>query len=750
MENILNKIILCKNEYYYYNGKIWQKIKETELEEILKKNGMDPKEIKKGIKKYDIIKNSKDEMRYIGFNNGVYDIKEKELIVNKDIIITSLSDYTYEKVIEKDDETKTNELYEYLMVSMYDVIVNSSNKYILQSEKLNECIMVSLLEIFGNVIQFINMESNSKRIMPRVIYYGTKVSEDIKYEGKIVIPIGELGKIEITDYNKVFNNVLNKYSDISEKNRYIVPMNVNIIKRYNIEIYEKPGRPKKYKTVEEIKQAKIESGKKWRQKAESKKKIAKSSSKYYHNNKDVVLLRNRLNKKNKKVTESHGKEIELNENVIESKVERNVIESKVERDVIESKAEMNVKTEVIDGKLKANIVEVKKNKELSGQSKKTYEYNLKRVLRIYLGKEYNGEYNGEVIKIKTLMEIMRKKQINMNSQRSMLTALKDKYKCGLVKIDSVEDLDYETKRINDILDSKEKKCKLSESQRKQFTSWYNILKVYNKIKELSLKTKNKTVWEDRLLLSFYVLIPPRRNEVAYMYIGNENEYVLEDKLIMNVNTINYKKIESNENEDHLDNIKINETSKDKINTEDNINDMGIEYDQDDDNQDDEDDQDDEVNQDEEKNLYIDKGNKSYLIFRRYKTDGTYSDQILEITSEFRNVINEYIKIKNLKTGDKLIDKKADEITKRLNKIFEVLIKKKISSSLLRHIFISHCEYKRLLKTPEEKENLSKMMGHSVGTQMKYYRCGYERVINKDLQLISEGPLYRTPGRPKKK
>lgn len=694
MEKILNNLILCKNEYYYYNNKIWERKNKNELKELLNNDDEMLRKMNKLINKFDIIKNSKNERRYIGFNNGIYDVIEKKLIENKDIKITSLSGYIYESTIE---EVSKGELYDYLMICIYDVIVNCSNKYILECEKGKESIMISLEEIFGNIIQFINMENVSKKLIPRIMYYGKKVPNDIKYEGKTVIPIDELIKIDKDEYNKVFNNILNKYSEISEKKVYKVPKEVRIINRYNIEINEKRGRPKKYNTEEERKQAMKYSIKKWREKSESKAKIAKNSKEYYNNNKLTILLRNRLNNKKNNVKEN---------------IVKNVTE--------------------------------KVNKELSEQSKKTYEKNYERCIRIYR-ENLGNEYEGEKIKIKRLMEIMRN-QTNLCSQRSILTALKYKYKCGLVNIDSVEDLDYETKRINDMMSIKEKKCKLSETQRKHFTSWYNILKVYNKLKELCEKSSNESIWTDYLLISYYVLIPPRRNELAYMYIGNEKEYVLDEKSIMNAKTINYQKIESKEYDDKLD------ENKKKINENEDKNERNVCIENEDEEYEEYDEYDedaDKKNNDMEKNLYIDKDGKSYLIFRRYKTEGTYRDQILETTKEFRDVINKYIIIKKLKAGDKLIDKNGDEITKRLNKIFNVLIKKKIGCSLLRHIFISHCQYKQLLETVEDRENLSKMMGHSVETQMKYYISDYKKVISQDLPLMSEEKLYKKPGRPKK-
>lgn len=354
-----------------------------------------------------------------------------------------------------------------------------------------------------------------------------------------------------------------------------------------------------------------------------------------------------------------------------------------------------------------------------------YNNNFKRILKLY--PDHNGTIN-----IKLLMEKMRH-ELAPNVQQVLLSALKYKYECKEINVDSFDDLNNNIKYLTDIVNMTASKCKLTASQRKQFTSWYNILNVYRKIKELAENSEDKRIWEDYTLLSCFILIPPRRNELAYMYIGNAKEYSLDGKNIMKIDAIDYKSIESKEI------IKLEENKMYITDTE--ISNIMEEYEEciskntKDDN--------------EEKNLYINKDGKSYLIYKKYKTDGSYGDQIIEIPENLNNIIQKYIQINHLKMGDKLTCKNRDEISKRLKLIFFKTIKKKIGCSMLRHIFISHCDHKHLLQTVEQKQLLANLMSHGITTQGKYLKVGYQNFVDIELPLQDIGLLYRKPGRPKK-
>lgn len=126
--------------------------------------------------------------------------------------------------------------------------------------------------------------------------------------------------------------------------------------------------------------------------------------------------------------------------------------------------------------------------------------------------------------------------------------------------------------------------------------------------------------------------------------------------------------------------------------------------------------------------YLDLDNKQF-IFNNFKTSKKEGQQLEKIPDELMNVINLYMKfhphikgskkvIKNINVpflvnykGDKL--DKVNSITRILNNIF----KKKIGSSMLRHIFLSD-KYKDVNK---EQQKDAQAMGHSVSMQKDYIK-----------------------------
>jgi hypothetical protein len=123
-------------------------------------------------------------------------------------------------------------------------------------------------------------------------------------------------------------------------------------------------------------------------------------------------------------------------------------------------------------------------------------------------------------------------------------------------------------------------------------------------------------------------------------------------------------------------------------------------------------------------LIIDKGSAKFIL-NNYKTEKKYHSVEIDIPNDLKQVILLYLKYHPLKNELKnkeynipfLVDdnkelKNSTEITKFLNKIFD----KKISSSMLRNIFLSS-KYGNLVN--ELKED-TKQMGTSVDTAMNNY------------------------------
>ena len=117
-------------------------------------------------------------------------------------------------------------------------------------------------------------------------------------------------------------------------------------------------------------------------------------------------------------------------------------------------------------------------------------------------------------------------------------------------------------------------------------------------------------------------------------------------------------------------------------------------------------------------LVIISRNKKYFSLSSYKTEKQYGDKILEIDSKLNTIINKWL-VHNT-TGFFLVNSKNtslsdNSLTKLLNKIFS-FSKKKISSTLIRHIYLTE----KYSNTQAQMEADASEMGHSVQTQQNIY------------------------------
>ena len=200
---------------------------------------------------------------------------------------------------------------------------------------------------------------------------------------------------------------------------------------------------------------------------------------------------------------------------------------------------------------------------------------------------------------------------------------------------------------------------MNEQQRKNWIDWDEVLKVYNDLKTQTEALPKKIKTEDEyntllhyMVLSLYVLVPPRRN-VDYMKMMICKNQNTDDETI-------------------------------------NILDL----------------------------------NKKQFIFNIYKTAKNHGKTIIDIPNELMNVIDLYIKHHKMAKGKKfcipfLVDyndkplTNINSITYIINKIF----KKKIGSSMLRHIYLTG-KYGDELK---ERQKDANMMGHTTEMATDYIK-----------------------------
>jgi len=122
----------------------------------------------------------------------------------------------------------------------------------------------------------------------------------------------------------------------------------------------------------------------------------------------------------------------------------------------------------------------------------------------------------------------------------------------------------------------------------------------------------------------------------------------------------------------------------------------------------------------EKNyLVIKSRNNKFFSLGEYKTSGKYGTKEIEVGKKLNSMLNVWLKFNT--SGHLLLNSKkepmtANGLTKYLNKTFEPSGKSNISSSLIRHIFITE---KIGGPTLKEKQEIADKMGHSVNQQELY-------------------------------
>ncbi len=125
-------------------------------------------------------------------------------------------------------------------------------------------------------------------------------------------------------------------------------------------------------------------------------------------------------------------------------------------------------------------------------------------------------------------------------------------------------------------------------------------------------------------------------------------------------------------------------------------------------------------QKKEKNyLVIKSRNNKFFSLGEYKTSGKYGTKEIEVGKKLNSMLNVWLKFNT--SGHLLLNSKkepmtANGLTKYLNKTFEPSGKSNISSSLIRHIFITEKIGGPSLK---EKQEIADKMGHSVNQQELY-------------------------------
>ena len=114
--------------------------------------------------------------------------------------------------------------------------------------------------------------------------------------------------------------------------------------------------------------------------------------------------------------------------------------------------------------------------------------------------------------------------------------------------------------------------------------------------------------------------------------------------------------------------------------------------------------------------YIVMGRTPTVFIQEHKTAKKHGAMIRRIPAEVIPLLKEW---KRLNPDKKLFDKTPQTLSKKLKTLFNALTGKKITVNTIRHSFVNHHRGNEMPLT--QKEELAKIMGHSVGMNELYRR-----------------------------
>jgi hypothetical protein len=158
------------------------------------------------------------------------------------------------------------------------------------------------------------------------------------------------------------------------------------------------------------------------------------------------------------------------------------------------------------------LVEKFKQKNISDSSIKFYIRNLQK-----LNDNKNINNFNFLKKYDTIIDKLKDKK--PNTQRNYIISIVSSLSNSPTPEKALYDKYYKLmKNYNDTLKQKEQENQKSETQKENWTEWDNILGIYEELKNETYKLKGNLNKEDYnlllkfLVLSLYVLLPPRRNK----------------------------------------------------------------------------------------------------------------------------------------------------------------------------------------------------------------------------------------------
>ncbi len=146
---------------------------------------------------------------------------------------------------------------------------------------------------------------------------------------------------------------------------------------------------------------------------------------------------------------------------------------------------------------------------------------------------------------------------------------------------------------------------------------------------------------------------------------------------------------------------------------------------------------------EDNYLYFNKSDDSELILNTYKTAKHYGTLRIKIPRDLYEILYVWFSEYNTDMKYLLINKKGqpynkDDLSKKVQRIFDSVIGKKVTISSLRHSYITHFFESTGGKISlKKKEIIARIMGHSIGRQNLYYKITGKESDDYDFEASTD-------------
>lgn len=328
---------------------------------------------------------------------------------------------------------------------------------------------------------------------------------------------------------------------------------------------------------------------------------------------------------------------------------------------------------------------------LSAGTIRTYENALKRVESLGIDKS-NPDLD-------SLLSQLTSDSVSLSSQNMCLMALNWYNKSKLHDEVLSENITLRSQDLRGRIMTSYGSNELSDRERDIYISWSTILKIHADMSKKVLTSDDNRLQDSYVLLSLYVLHPPRRSDYAEMYISDMSLDDYHDRVISVSDPY------SNEWYNHSCTNRLKRLTLD-------------------------------VEKKTSKNYYVLSG---YFVFDEYKTYKSYGRQVIKLSKSLNDILVNHINRKKLVVGDSLLGLSYANYLKRLSGIFDSYVGKSVSIDILRHSYISDLIPRNV--TLNERKKISLLMGHSVTTQ-EIYNKSQSKVDDTEVVINTESILDR--------